>query len=518
MLTALELENFKGISGRQRLELAPITLLFGANNAGKSTILQALLYLSELLEHGDADVDRTTLGGQVVELGGFGRLVHGHDRSRTIRIRAEFRTPGTLERFGRLDDELAFPELDDTTDRAWIELSICDRAAAGFRGPLIDVVEVGLGDVREPIVTLQTGRTLRDGEPLTAIIDADHAALEELRSVVEERWLDAALGYQPPSNEEVQTFIEGLSRGTLDLDHSGHLTPGFAIARSRLSALPPLAEPIRVFAPDDEGPEAPQALVEIRMFLEMVVLGTTAQLSSRLKSMLYLGPLRAIPPRGFLYERRGRLTSWADGLAAWDMLLADRTSLVERTNAWLDRLGAGCKVVVQELLRPGASAEAIAASHPDDTVRRLLLHTSGSHLVLPAELGAGISQLIPVVVAAVADQRTELVAIEQPEIHVHPALQVELGDLFIEASRDRRLLIETHSEHLMLRLLRRIRETTAGELASGAPPLEPEALSVLHVAATPDGVVIKRLWIDPQGEFTTRWPKGFFEERAEELF
>lgn len=52
MLTSLEIENFKGLASRQRVDFAPLTLLFGANRAGSSTILQALLYLHELIEHG----------------------------------------------------------------------------------------------------------------------------------------------------------------------------------------------------------------------------------------------------------------------------------------------------------------------------------------------------------------------------------------------------------------------------------------------------------------------------------
>src|SRR4051794_14549476 len=98
MLTSLEIENFKGIAGRQRIDLAPLTLLFGANSAGKSTILQALIYLHEVLNRGAADVDRTELGGSVLELGGFARLVHRHDTERVITLRAEFATPGSLER------------------------------------------------------------------------------------------------------------------------------------------------------------------------------------------------------------------------------------------------------------------------------------------------------------------------------------------------------------------------------------------------------------------------------------
>src|SRR5262249_21709256 len=119
MLTSLEVENFKGISARQRIEFAPLTLLFGANSAGKSTILQALLYLHELIERGTADVDRTELGGSVLELGGFARLVHRHDVERVITLRAEFATPQSLERFDRDLSSFPFQDLDDEAESAW---------------------------------------------------------------------------------------------------------------------------------------------------------------------------------------------------------------------------------------------------------------------------------------------------------------------------------------------------------------------------------------------------------------
>ncbi|MCC7383260.1 MAG: DUF3696 domain-containing protein [Deltaproteobacteria bacterium] len=135
-------------------------------------------------------------------------------------------------------------------------------------------------------------------------------------------------------------------------------------------------------------------------------------------------------------------------------------------------------------------------------------------------MGAGISQLIPVVVAAV-EGRSGLTLVEQPEIHVHPALQVALGDLLIDTvtreSSRRTLLVETHSEHLILRLLRRIRETTERELGEGDPAFSEDKLSVLYVESTPGGVSVRRLRVDERGEFTDRWPKGFFAERMEEL-
>lgn len=65
ILKALTLENFKGIREPVRIEFAPVTLLFGPNNAGKSTVVQALHYAREIFERGNADPGRTLLGGDV---------------------------------------------------------------------------------------------------------------------------------------------------------------------------------------------------------------------------------------------------------------------------------------------------------------------------------------------------------------------------------------------------------------------------------------------------------------------
>lgn len=137
MLTALELGGFRGIASRQRIALAPLTLIVGANSTGKSTILHALLYLHELLERDNADADRTELGGNVLELGGFSRLVHRHDLDRSFMLRVEYATPGSLERFGRDLVGFPFPGLDDAVESAWLELTVRRRATATFCGPLV---------------------------------------------------------------------------------------------------------------------------------------------------------------------------------------------------------------------------------------------------------------------------------------------------------------------------------------------------------------------------------------------
>ena len=136
-----------------------------------------------------------------------------------------------------------------------------------------------------------------------------------------------------------------------------------------------------------------------------------------------------------------------------------------------------------------------------------------------------LSPLVPVIVASLRKQDGVL-GIEQPELHVHPAIQVGMGDLFIKAANgdhDRlssgmTLIIETHSEHIMLRLLRRVREQTEGEVPPGMLGLTPDDLSVIYVEASVEGVRFRPLRVSSDGDFVDRWPHGFFAERAEELF
>jgi predicted ATPase len=97
MLKAIELENFKAFGERNRIEFAPITLIFGENSAGKSSILQALSLLKQTREardNGAVILPRT--GGGIVDLGGFLEMVFDHDLNRDVVIRLNFTTEQNL--------------------------------------------------------------------------------------------------------------------------------------------------------------------------------------------------------------------------------------------------------------------------------------------------------------------------------------------------------------------------------------------------------------------------------------
>ena len=136
------------------------------------------------------------------------------------------------------------------------------------------------------------------------------------------------------------------------------------------------------------------------------------------------------------------------------------------------------------------------------------------------DVGIGISQVLPVLVACFASKE-KIVAMEQPEIHLHPALQAELGDVFIQSAlgeNKNRFLIETHSEHLLLRVMRRIRETSNGNLPDGFPKLTPEDVCVLFVEPDGSHSIVREMPLNEQGELVKAWPGGFFEEGLREVF
>lgn len=134
------------------------------------------------------------------------------------------------------------------------------------------------------------------------------------------------------------------------------------------------------------------------------------------------------------------------------------------------------------------------------------------------DVGSGIGYVLPVL-CSVFNPQFSTCFIQQPELHIHPALQAAMGDVFIEASgAGKQILIETHSEHLLLRILKRVRQTHLQ--ANIAPELKINAddVCVLYFDPSPDGTTtVKRLRITEDGEFMDRWPRGFFGERDQEL-
>ncbi len=84
-INALRIGNFKAFSNTQYIPIRPLTLIYGGNSSGKSSILHSLLFAHHAIKNdGELDVYRTEAGGDSVDLGGFGQYVHRRDRSSVV--------------------------------------------------------------------------------------------------------------------------------------------------------------------------------------------------------------------------------------------------------------------------------------------------------------------------------------------------------------------------------------------------------------------------------------------------
>ncbi len=133
------------------------------------------------------------------------------------------------------------------------------------------------------------------------------------------------------------------------------------------------------------------------------------------------------------------------------------------------------------------------------------------------DVGSGISYVFPILTSLWASQFS---FVEQPELHLHPSAQCELGDVFIAACNQGSFaVVESHSEHLLLRVLRRIRETSNDYLLPKELKFSHESLRIYYFKPEPEGYTsVKEIKVDKHGEFLNSWPDGFFSERDRELF
>lgn len=560
MLTSLHLENFKAFGNRAVIPLAPITLIFGQNSSGKSSILQALNLLKQTIESRDSNVvllPRTEHG--YVDLGSFREMLFDHDPDRKLKIRIDFEIPLFLKPFddseptADTDDDNGFhrnrafkfsdQRVRDLSSERWqgVELQYGEHSSKG--GVKLEEVKIFYCDIDkdEPIISF----TGRDGRELAT---EEEAILFMTKNVGNDEyfadWKDELIpGMRVPlsmrctditKNENLWLEYFDIVTGkhpNWTLSHiEKYLSPeesyffhDFLLAqrdidafinwmRERMLDMPVvtnLLSPNPRYRYRSRFETFREQFLPIRRLGENMIQNMGQDLNGLLGKRLYpLGPLRKSPSRWYAHSGFTPSDVGLEGELLPDLLYRNR-DLLERVNLWLERLDIGYKIVVttipavtdlfdirlQDLRRFNRDTQDLRIRSNRDTTVNLL------------DVGYGISQLLPFIVQSLLAIE-QIISIEQPEVHIHPRLQADLGDLLIESvSRRNQFLIETHSEHLVLRLMRRVREGK----------LNKDQVSILYVARDEEGASVYPLRLDEDGDFIDDWPDGFFPERLNEL-
>lgn len=596
-LLSMSIKNFKGIDEYGvRVNFAPITLLFGPNNAGKSTIMQALHLAKEVFCHPQADFDRVDVCGQGMDLGSFKDYVHKHDLNRQVLIALEMEVDGLPVCGDELEQEQGEDrqELDALLKKKLSEDDV--RQLQLKRRQKLDVLLNQVGNVaiefslgwnyqnqKAELTQFSISLNKRLFTTVTMISHAnEHVAdiafcdvsgflppeeKQKLLKQAEKVWKcieekpddygnelldlkDAAYDALPPLLQpiaNIKSVVEHLT-GSAELAASAAGEPRNIRCALGAASVPDWGGFLPLEYYDIDPNYDPQAVsgpfaMNCLTLLSSFVLGPGKLVQDILHSLIYVGPLRTIPERGLFRTHKHSSQRWAEGLAAWDFLASASDAQLAAINKQLHGPGSletGYTIQRKHLLQLEAESPLVLALRKlvlDDIDEdalpllrdflaqapeiRLGLRNERTGIELePHDMGVGISQILPVIVAAAAGKGGSLVGIEQPELHIHPAWQTALGDVFIQAlakGNPPSFLLETHSEHLLLRLLRRIRQTHAGSAAE-SKQLTHTDLTVHWVGNFEGRTEIYPLGVDEDGSFNTPWPEGFFAERGEELF
>ncbi|WP_163558798.1 DUF3696 domain-containing protein [Halomonas sp. NO4] len=443
MLTELRLQNFKAWRDTGPMRLAPLTVIFGTNSSGKSSLGHLLLALKQTVLLTDRKRS-LHLGddNSLIDLGTFEDCLYDHDLSRLLSFALSWKSRGELVLKDILDPSATF-QGDELTLMA--EIGASKNEQPDTRRFTYTLHQQG----QEELIAShgrRDGKLFLDCHPLRLV----HAQGRN--------W-----GVEAP--EKFYRF----SDKTLSRYQNAHFLTDFVLEAEHLLEnfyhLGPLrSPPKRVYpwsgdTPPDVGAEGEQTIPAI--------LAATQQ-----GRKLNRGPKQKYQP--------------------FDTFIA----------GWLKDLG-----IIHEF-----KVEPIATGRKEYEV---LIQAHGSApWVKLTDVGFGVSQVLPALVQAFYAPSNSVLWMEQPEIHLHPRVQANLADAFISAiqaredgeNRNTQLIIESHSEHFLNRLQRRIAE---GELA-------PSEVAIYFVTRNRHGAHLEPLSINEYGDIEN-WPDDFFGDDMEDI-
>ncbi|RST86485.1 DUF3696 domain-containing protein [Aquibium carbonis] len=443
MLVELQVKNFKAWQDTGSIRLAPLTVIFGGNSSGKSSLGHLLLALKQTVQISDRK-RALHLGDEnsLIDLGTFADCVHGHNLTLPIEFALKWRLPNRLH----VKNPLTRSE-DYSGDHLYLHSTLrADKSGQ----PIAEKVEYKLFDGNIAALEITHGRKGSGG-----FLEASPLRLVHAQG---RKW-----PAEPP-----EKFYRFADRTLLRYQNADFLAE-FALETERI-----------------------------------------------LDELYFLGPLRSPPRRVYQWSGDSPPDVGQQGESAIAALLSaaaegrklnrghkrSKMRFDEFIASWLVDLGIIANFRVKAVAEGRKEYEVLVKTQ-----------TTAPEVKL-TDVGFGVSQVLPALVQAFYSPVGSTVWMEQPEIHLHPKAQSVLADAFISAihsyeegaPRRTQLVIETHSEHFLNRLQRRV--------AEGA--IQKEEVAVYFVRNRRGFTEIEDLQINEDGEIIN-WPENFFGDEMEDI-
>jgi predicted ATPase len=514
--------NFKSVGDTQTLQLAPLTVLAGANNSGKSSLLQTILILAQTLRS-STDDPALILDGDLFQRGEAQELIHFGRSTASFAFEADLESPRTRphQRPGsRVRAELSFRLSGGSASEARFDVVASALTAMGSDGETVDSIRIERrrnpwrgrpGTEPPPWLRLESlrYRPVEAGEryPNAVGVSLWHFLPQ---SIIER--LDA----RSARYQEVLRYI-AFPRPTRE---DPRLSDE-ALALARVLLKDPQLKSLDNFSyrqRDALRAAAPRTAVSLfeqlkgdyrwrRRPISGLLEDSVSSLRALARSVRYLGPLRLAPR--FVYPSVPYGQEATVGSAGeYTVAELNRSHLVEVVTinpetGKTEKLPLATAVETW-LSHMGIVEDVFTMYRPKIGHLLYVKPPQVSEYIDLTSVGVGASQVLPVLVQALIAPPGSLLIFEQPELHLHPRVQSILADFFIGLARTgRQCLVETHSEHLVNRIRFRIAEADTSELLS--------LTRVYFVEREQGQSRFRSVTINEYGALED-WPAGFFDE------
>ena len=479
MLESIALENFKSFKELSELKIKPITILCGTNSCGKSSILQSILLLKQTVESKNPNIT-LLLNGRFVHLGTFDNIIFEKNMENHVVLDFSFKLP----KFG-----VSLPRHRRSPSIPYQLLLRNLIPTESYRSSNEFIIDFK--------ISLQTEQNDKYLKSMTINhLDLKIRTNEEIISEVN---LDLNLEKNKLYNIKWENIFSRIR-------HNHATQSGEATAKIEFANLLPVSINFQDVTIENER------ISDVSVFFNRL----NILFQSVFATYTYIGPLREEPSRRYIYEDEIVEIGIKGENAAYIYLAEQDNNVIKNSFFYDDESNSFVQfkqsLKLHQALTNWLDFMKIKNLRPEPTNEIIYLNLNSSSAdktrVNIADVGFGVSQIFPIILEGLRMPKGNTLLLEQPEIHLHPNLQMQMADYFISlALSNKNVIVETHSDHIINRLVRRIVEDEQFNLK--------EMIGIYFIKPTENGSVYEEICIDDKRGIIN-WPIDFFDQTATE--